>query len=388
MTVPRVRVGDVLRLERRQVSPDPTQEYVSIGVRSFGKGVFHYEPAPGDQLGKLRFFEVVPNRLLVSNIKAWEGAIAISGPHDAGCVASNRFLMYVPVDSRIDVPWARWFLLSERGNALMQRASPGSADRNRTLAIDRFEALEIPLPPIDEQRDVAARLDDVEAAVDAARQRRNRAEAVATALPLAVCVEAEARVSRSRTRLGDVLEFVREPVEIDPIAPYISVGIRSFGAGIFHYDERPGNKLGKLRFHRVRAGLLAVSNIKAWEGAVATTEAHDEGAMASNRFLLFRPMAGVAASHYFWARLLSRDGLDALGRASPGSADRNRTLAIDRFNEIRLELPSFADQVDIGNRVHATRDAIAQHQATSRLAVARIDALLPAALNEAFAGLN
>lgn len=162
MTDRHVRVGVVLRLERRWVQVDPLREYVSVGIRSFGKGIFHYEPTPGGQLGKLRFFEVVPNRLIVSNIKAWEGAVAVSRADDAGCVASNRFLSYEPADDRIDVGWARWFFLSEYGNELLQRSSPGSADRNRTLAIDRFEALEIPLPPIEQQRYVADRLDRID----------------------------------------------------------------------------------------------------------------------------------------------------------------------------------------------------------------------------------
>ena len=147
-----MQVGEVLRLERVPVEPDPMAEYVSIGIRSFGKGIFHYEPKLGAQLGSLRFFEVQPDRLIVSNIKGWEGAIAVSSAADTGHLASNRFLSYIPIEDRIDVRWARWYFLSESGIELIQRASPGSADRNRTLAIERFEALEIPLPPIEEQR--------------------------------------------------------------------------------------------------------------------------------------------------------------------------------------------------------------------------------------------
>src|SRR5579875_3569806 len=115
MTTERVRVGEVLRLERQPVAPDPLTDYVSIGIRSCGKGIFHYEPVPGDKLGKLRFFRVKPDRLLVSNIKGWEGAVAVSSSDEDGCIASSRFLAYVPVDDRIDLRWARWFFLSELG---------------------------------------------------------------------------------------------------------------------------------------------------------------------------------------------------------------------------------------------------------------------------------
>jgi type I restriction enzyme S subunit len=184
-----------------------------------------------------------------------------------------------------------------------------------------------------------------------------------------------------------VLELVKEPVEIDPIAPYVSIGIRSFGKGLFHYPERAGSEIGKLRFQSVQPDLLAISNIKGWEGAVATTSEGDLGAVASNRFLFFRPLAGSDAVHYFWSVLLDGDGLAAIGRASPGSADRNRTLAIDRFKRLELPLPSLGDQAAIGRVVGEVRAATATQEQAAQLTTSRINALLPAALNEAFAGL-
>jgi type I restriction enzyme S subunit len=182
VTIERVRVGDVLRLDRRPIEPDPATEYISVGIRSFGKGIFHYRPTLGAQLGKLRFFELIPDRLVLSNIKAWEGAIALSTDGDAGCIASNRFLTYMPVDGRIDVRWAKWYFLSDPGIALIQQASPGSADRNRTLGIARFELLKIPLPGIDEQRRAAEYLNRLDAAAMQLRERVQRTSALLSAL--------------------------------------------------------------------------------------------------------------------------------------------------------------------------------------------------------------
>ena len=34
----------------------------------------------------------------------------------------------------------------------VQSASPGSADRNRTLAVKRLETIEVPVPPLETQR--------------------------------------------------------------------------------------------------------------------------------------------------------------------------------------------------------------------------------------------
>lgn len=77
-------------------------------------------------------------------------------PIDRGAIGTHRFLSYVPRDGRIDTNWARWFFLSEPGMDLIRMAAPGTTIRNRTLTIERFEALEIPLPPIDEQRHIRA----------------------------------------------------------------------------------------------------------------------------------------------------------------------------------------------------------------------------------------
>lgn len=384
MTLRTRRVGDVLQLERIAVNPDPGIDYVSIGIRSFGKGIFHYEPKPGDQLGSLRFFELHPDRLVISNIKGWEGAVAVSGADDAGTVASNRFLIYQPIDDEVDVSWARWYFLSEPGIAQLQRASPGSADRNRTLAIDRFGALQIPLPPIEEQRRIAMRLNTIDAAATEVSLRRASAARVAPAVPLSVRVSMESSASRVPTRLGDVLELVQNPVTIDPSEHYVTIGVRSFGRGVFHYPRRPGDQIGKLRFQDVHANLLVISNIKAWEGAVATTHSADAGTLASNRFLFFRPVAGADAIDYFWALLLSPEGIYALGQASPGSADRNRTLAIERFRQIRLPVAGPDHQLEIGRHVRAARQRIAEFESRSVSAAKRVAALVPAALNSAF----
>ena len=98
--------------------------------------------------------------MLLSNIKAWEGAISVSTEIVArDYVASNRFLSYMPRDGRINSSYLRHYFLSRRGLAQISAASPGGADRNRTLGRKRFEALEIPLPPRPEQDRVARILD-------------------------------------------------------------------------------------------------------------------------------------------------------------------------------------------------------------------------------------
>lgn len=390
MTVDRVRVGEVLRPERTMVTPDPTTEYVAIGVRSFGKGIFHYEPKLGDDLGSLRFFDVVPGRLVVSNIKGWEGAISVATEADRGCVASNRFLQYVPRDERIDIRWICWFLLSEQGIELIQRASPGSADRNRTLAIDRFEALEIPLPPLDEQRHVAARLDGIRSAASELTARSRHAETLASALAVSTATRpdleehAKERAGWRRVPLARVLELSCDETLVDSAATYEVAGVYSFGRGMFRRASIDGTHTSYKVLHKLRRNQIVMSRLKAWEGALALVPDDLEGWFVSPEFPTFdidldqadpRYLGSVLSSEPFWTRLKG---------ASKGIGARRERVSALRLLEQSVELPPLDEQRSVSRSLNRL-DAI---QIRTDAVAKRVDALLPAAINEVFAGLR
>ncbi|MDQ6613197.1 MAG: hypothetical protein M3083_00125 [Actinomycetota bacterium] len=385
MTAERVHVGQVLRLERRPMQIDPTQEYVSIGIRSFGKGVFHYEPTMGGRLSKLRFFEVEPDRLVVSNIKAWEGAIAVSGGDDAGCIASNRFLTYVPADNRIEVRWARWFFLSEGGNELLQHASPGSADRNRTLAIDRFEGLQITLPPIDEQRRVAVRLDHVEhsATLTGAGLNRQGAGALLRRLPLLVGGVA-AGAATGRTQISHLVGFVSDMVHpgVDPEPAKCFIGLQ-------HIESHTGrcvgsDELGALdgRKFRFRPGDIVYGYLRPYLNKVWLADRH--GLCSVDQYVL-RPRPGVSGS--LLAYLLRSE--DVLRQ----TAELTHNLQLPRLRSgllASIEVPAVSDGhvLDALARLDHVQDLVtcaAELRAHQELLAS---SLVPASLNEAFAGVR
>lgn len=187
MTIGYAKVGDVLKLERRVVAVDPDVVYEEIGIRSFGRGIFHKEPVSGLDLGNKRVFRIQPGDLVISNVFGWEGAVALASEAETGKIGSHRFMTFTAVDDRISTAWAAWFFRSDPGLELIRKASPGSAGRNRTLAIDRFESLEIPLPPPDEQRRVASELDRIAAATSDLRSRNEHASALSGALTVSIC---------------------------------------------------------------------------------------------------------------------------------------------------------------------------------------------------------
>jgi type I restriction enzyme S subunit len=380
MTARKVRVGDILALARKAVSIDPEEFYLPIGIRSFGKGLIKYPPTRGMKLSKLRYFELPSDALVLSNIKAWEGAVATTPAEDSERIASNRFLSYVPTDGGLasDVRYLYYFFLSEAGLPLIERISPGAADRNRTLGVQAFENLSIPLPDIEEQKGIVSRLDHLN---DRRREAAKRGElaAIATKSLHNVLCSSEA----SLARLGDVMRLDRKPVPIHPDIIYRPIGARSFGKGLIYYQPVVGQKLSKLRYFKLPQYALVLSNIKAWEGAIAVTDTED-GHIASNRFLGYVPSDdGTVDVRYMCYFFLSATGLPLIERASPGAADRNRTLGIQAFENLKIPLPAIADQRRIAEILDKAYEVLRRIEEREKM----LDALLASALNQAFSGL-
>ena len=82
---------------------------------------------------------------------AWEGAVAIAQPEDAGRVGSHRFLTCVPEPTIATTDFLLFYFQSLDGLQRLGEASPGGAGRNRTLGLKKLEAIEVPVPPLETQ---------------------------------------------------------------------------------------------------------------------------------------------------------------------------------------------------------------------------------------------
>lgn len=157
-----VRIQDILERIDNPVEVKADEEYTQIGIRSHGKGIFYKEPVTGKELGNKRVFWVEPDCFVVNIVFAWERAVARTRKSDKGKIASHRFPMYKVKTNKADLNFICTFFKTQRGNEIMQFASPGGAGRNRTLGQDRFLKSMIMLPPVDEQK----KIDDIIACCD------------------------------------------------------------------------------------------------------------------------------------------------------------------------------------------------------------------------------
>lgn len=382
-TVERVRVGDVLRLERREVHVDVTGEYEEIGVRSFGKGIFHKEPVDGVTLGEKRVFRIEPGDLVISNVFAWEGAIAVASAAEHGRIGSHRFMTFVASEGRIDTSWAAWYFLSDPGLELIRKASPGSAGRNKTLAVSRFEDLVIPLPPLEEQLRVAGCLDRARAATGQVAQLAARSLALAAALRASITLRDRDTRSWPRVPLGQILTLDLQETPVDPARSYAVAGVYSFGRGLFERGPMDGAQTSYRLLHELNAGQLVMSRLKAWEGALATVDDRFAGRFVSPEFPTFTADVDRVNPQFLDAVVTSEPFWGALGSSSKGIGARRERVHAERLLEQVISLPPIEEQnamVRSMNRVDAAR---AMRPATDE----RVKAIVPALLNREFAAL-
>ena len=141
-------MSEVAPIVRRDVIVDHQSNYAELGIRSFGKGTFHKPTLSGLELGDKRVYRIEPGDLLFSNVFAWEGAIAVTQPEDAGRVGSHRFISCVPHDGLATAEYLRYYFLTDEGMTKIRDASPGGAGRNRTLGLSKLMDLDVPFPSI------------------------------------------------------------------------------------------------------------------------------------------------------------------------------------------------------------------------------------------------
>lgn len=160
-------MSEVAPLVRRQAVIEPEVSYPELGIRSFGKGTFHKPAVRGLDLGSKRLFRIEAGDLLFSNVFAWEGAIAIAGPDDAGRFGSHRFMTCAVDAGQVLSDFLLYYLLSPEGLEKVREASPGGAGRNRTLGVEKLAKIKVPAPLLAVQQAFV----DLQATVSALKER-------------------------------------------------------------------------------------------------------------------------------------------------------------------------------------------------------------------------
>ena len=155
------KIRQLIQRVRRPITVEADKEYREIGIRSWGKGIFHKETVQGAMLGEKNVFRIEPGDFVLNIVFAWEGAVALVSENEKWMIASHRFPTFRPSPD-VEIDYLLMVFQSEQGHRIMDVNSPGAAGRNKTLRIGQLLDEEIPIPALDEQRMIVAAFRDEE----------------------------------------------------------------------------------------------------------------------------------------------------------------------------------------------------------------------------------
>lgn len=208
-----VKLGDVLARTGAQIIAEPTNEYSEITVKLWGKGVVERGRVLGSEVNGRRFIARAGN-FITSRIDARNGAMGIVPKSLDGALVTNDFPLFEAQVEKLDVAYLGWLCRTRDFVELCLRASEGTTNRVR-LKEDRFLSLKIPLPPLEEQRRIVARIETLAAEIAEAKRLRREAMGEATAVQnSAITRQLSCRKSRAQVSLPPQTNKVRRGVEI------------------------------------------------------------------------------------------------------------------------------------------------------------------------------
>ena len=375
---PVVALGEVVRLDLDTATVDPTESYETVGVYSFGRGLFNRRPVLGSESSYKKFNRLGAEHFVLSLLFGWEGALSFVEERFVGKYVSPYFPTFRCDPKRLDVKYLDWFTKRPSVWEALKAQSSGLGDRRRTLKPDHLLSIFIPLPPLDEQQRIVAKLDKVAGLVGEQRRVIEAAEHDTKAM-LANAFRKIIDGALYRP-IAEVAPLVRRPVEIEPDQSYPELGVRSFGRGTFHKPLLNGMEVGSKKLFRIQGGDLLFNIVFAWEGAVAIAQPKDDGRVGSHRFLTCVPDERIATVDFLRFYFLTPEGLQKLGDASPGGAGRNRTLGLKKLDAITVPIPS----LDRQRWFDRLQRQVQQVEALRGSAGEDVGALLPAMLHGVF----
>jgi restriction endonuclease S subunit len=340
-----LKLKEIIALNRRPVKINLNMNYPEIGVFCFGKGIFHKEPKDGLSLGSKKIFLVREGDFIMSITFGWEGAVALAGPNDDGKYCSIRFPTFSVNRETCNPEFLLNFFRTSRGVDLLKKVSPGSAGRNRVLAISRLLEEEIPLPCMDKQNEIVAKIKRIEKL----QSLRGDLMRDASLFRMSYLEKKVRELGDSPTMsLREALSQAKRKTRLEIGRRYKLVGLHSGGNGLFIKAEKEGYEIKAADLFLVREGDFIYSRLFAWNGSFAIVGKEFDNCFASNEFPTFEVDRRKIDPHFLLLYLCRQRSLDEIERLCSGTTKMSRNrLKEDRLLDYKIRNPSLERQREI-----------------------------------------
>ena len=379
---PLVRVGDHARQRTEKVQIDRDREYVTMGVRWYGRGAYLREPS------RPQAAALTPARggdLVFCRIDAQKGPFAVVPQDYEGSLVTNEFPLYLVDPEVFD---ARYLALSfTRSSTLAQidRDREGNDGRAR-WKVEEFEDSWVPCPPIVDQHRIVQL---IHAIGDAAFAVEREAQALTRLLKLRRA-ELVSGVSGDSVRADKAFDIRlgRQRSPQRATGPTMTPYMRSANVG---YDELRMDDVLSMDFdeqERARYELID-GDVLVSEGSASPTAVgmpavwHDEleGPVCfQNTLLRYRAIADVTTPDFarHWCLWAYESGAF---RDTAGDAPGVRHIGFKKASAMQIRLPDLDEQAEIATVLNPMAGAVTALRAEAARLLDVRGALLAALLD-------
>lgn len=374
------KLGSVVQTSENSIDVKTDVVYNLLGMSLEGRGLFLREQKTGINIGSKKLNEVIPGQFIYSRLFAWKGAFDYVGAEFAGCYVSDEYPTFDVDPEQADPIFINYYFNQSKVWKEVEDYCIGVTKASRNRFKEKFFLnLTIPLPPLEEQQRIVAKIESIRQRIEEIRQlRREQEHAWATLL---FSRYTEAIAGAAWLPLREVAPIIRREVSILQDELYPEVGIRSFGRGTFHKPALTGIEVGTKKLYQIKAGDLLFSNVFAWEGAITVAKEEDNDRYGSHRFISCLVKENVLAE-FLGYHFLTSKGMEDITSASPGGAGRNKTLGLEKLMRIKVPLPPLPIQQEFVSLIHKVNTIRAQYAEQEK----ELAQLLPSLLDKAFKG--
>jgi type I restriction enzyme S subunit len=224
---PTVALGEVIDHRKDFIIIDDLETYRRPRVQLHAQGIVLRDVVPGAQIKTKKQQVARAGEFLVAEIDAKVGGFGVVPDNLDGSIVSSHYFLYGHKPDRLDNKYLGWFV---KTRTFRQQVEAQGSTNYAAIRPDDVLGYEIPLPPLDEQRRIVARIEDLSARVAEAQNLRALSDQATVAF---VAATHAAGATSKPEPLSSFVELDEDATPIEIGVPYPQAGVRGFGGGLF-----------------------------------------------------------------------------------------------------------------------------------------------------------
>jgi type I restriction enzyme S subunit len=390
---PKVRLGELLTRIKDEIDVQDEQTYSRLTIRMNGNGIVLRDSVPGHDIGTKKQFFARVGQLVLSKIDARNGAFGILPSECDNAIITGNFWAFDADKKRLLPTYFDYLTKTPLFVEFCVRASEGTTNR-LYLQEDQFLAQEIMLPPLEDQRRIVARIEELFAQIQEARTLRMQAAEEASSI-LAAAHRHIFRVLAQRHKEYRIDSFAavkggkrlprgEQLVNFDTGLPYIRAGNLKKGTVTGEILYLPPELQKTISSYIVASGDVYITIVGACIGDVGIIPDEFHHANLTENAAKITIRNERSYNGFLVHALRSPQVQEQLANKRTIAAQPK--LALHRIRSTNIPLPSLQEQQSIVAFLDDLQEKTDGLRAVQAQSSAELDALMPSILDKAFRG--